>query len=73
MSTAIMSRPQVSIDRLTPRRVMAEPRESMNCKSCRKRKVRLSSKVKRKIDWEDETDYKSTDKMQSRASELRGL
>lgn len=41
MSTAIMSRPQVSIDRLTPRRVMAEPRESMNCKSCRKRKVCL--------------------------------
>ncbi|KAL5000647.1 type I 3-dehydroquinase-domain-containing protein [Aspergillus recurvatus] len=27
-----------SIDRLTPRRVTAEPRESMNCKSCRKRK-----------------------------------
>lgn len=35
-----MSRPQISIDRLTPRRVNAEPRESMNCKSCRKRKVR---------------------------------
>ncbi|KAJ5081484.1 hypothetical protein NUU61_009748 [Penicillium alfredii] len=34
-----MSRPQVSIDRLTPRRVATEPRESMNCKSCRKRKV----------------------------------
>lgn len=37
-----MSRPQVSIDRITPRRVMNEPRESMNCKSCRKRKVGLS-------------------------------
>ncbi|KAL4879738.1 type I 3-dehydroquinase-domain-containing protein [Aspergillus karnatakaensis] len=34
-----MSRPTVSIDRLTPRRATAEPRESMNCKSCRKRKV----------------------------------
>lgn len=37
-----MSRPQVSIDRLTPRRVHAEPRESMNCKSCRKRKVTIT-------------------------------
>ncbi|KAL4813087.1 type I 3-dehydroquinase-domain-containing protein [Aspergillus spinulosporus] len=36
---SVMSRPTVSIDRLTPRRVTAEPRESMNCKSCRKRKV----------------------------------
>lgn len=34
-----MSRPQVSIDRLTPRRATVEPREAMNCKSCRKRKV----------------------------------
>lgn len=34
-----MSRPQVSIDRLTPRRATVEPRETMNCKSCRKRKV----------------------------------
>ncbi|KAJ5355508.1 uncharacterized protein N7496_012720 [Penicillium cataractarum] len=37
-----MSRPQVSIDRLTPRRATVEPREAMNCKSCRKRKVRPS-------------------------------
>ncbi|KAE8337622.1 hypothetical protein BDV24DRAFT_177371 [Aspergillus arachidicola] len=37
-----MSRPQVSIDRLTPRRVNAEPRESMNCKSCRKRKIKCN-------------------------------
>ncbi|KAL3491457.1 type I 3-dehydroquinase-domain-containing protein [Aspergillus germanicus] len=29
---------RMAIDRLTPRRVTAEPRESMNCKSCRKRK-----------------------------------
>ncbi|KAL2833303.1 type I 3-dehydroquinase-domain-containing protein [Aspergillus cavernicola] len=38
----IMSRPTVSIDRLTPRRVTAEPRESMNCKSCRKRKIKCN-------------------------------
>ncbi|KAG2420614.1 hypothetical protein HFD88_000227 [Aspergillus terreus] len=37
-----MSRPQVSIDRLTPRRTNAEPRESMNCKSCRKRKIKCN-------------------------------
>ncbi|KAL4767663.1 fungal-specific transcription factor domain-containing protein [Aspergillus nidulans var. acristatus] len=37
-----MSRPTVSIDRLTPRRVTAEPRESMNCKSCRKRKIKCN-------------------------------
>lgn len=36
-----MSRPQVGITRITPRRVSLEPRESMNCKSCRKRKVRF--------------------------------
>lgn len=37
---AIMARPQVSIERLPARRMSNEPRESMNCKSCRKRKVR---------------------------------
>ncbi|KAL4929558.1 type I 3-dehydroquinase-domain-containing protein [Aspergillus undulatus] len=37
-----MSRPTVGIDRLTPRRVTAEPRESMNCKSCRKRKIKCN-------------------------------
>ncbi|KAA8649187.1 transcription factor domain-containing protein [Aspergillus tanneri] len=37
-----MSRPLVSIDRLTPRRATAEPRESMNCKSCRKRKIKCN-------------------------------
>lgn len=42
MSNVTMSRPQVSIDRLTPRRVTAEPRESMNCKSCRKRKIKCN-------------------------------
>ena len=39
----IMSRPQVSIERLPARRMSNEPRESMNCKSCRKRKVRTST------------------------------
>lgn len=37
-----MSRPQVGIERLPTRRMSNEPRESMNCKSCRKRKVRTS-------------------------------
>ncbi|KAL4978134.1 type I 3-dehydroquinase-domain-containing protein [Aspergillus desertorum] len=36
-----------SIDRLTPRRVTAEPRESMNCKSCRKRKLKDAVPKKR--------------------------
>ncbi|XXH03791.1 hypothetical protein Hte_010197 [Hypoxylon texense] len=36
----IMSRPQVGIERLPSRRLNSEPREAMNCKSCRKRKVR---------------------------------
>ena len=34
-----IARPQVGIERLPPRRMSNEPRESMNCKSCRKRKV----------------------------------
>ncbi|KAJ5665680.1 uncharacterized protein N7477_008128 [Penicillium maclennaniae] len=37
-----MSRPQVSIDRLTPRRATVEHREAMNCKSCRKRKIKCN-------------------------------
>ncbi|KAJ6789404.1 hypothetical protein PWT90_03634 [Aphanocladium album] len=35
-------RPQVGIDRLPPRRQTNEPRESMNCKSCRKRKIKCN-------------------------------
>jgi hypothetical protein len=35
-------RPQVGIERLPARNVNSEPRESMNCKSCRKRKVSLT-------------------------------
>ncbi|KAL3424110.1 fungal specific transcription factor [Phlyctema vagabunda] len=37
-----MSRPQVGIDRLPARRMSNEPRESMNCKSCRKRKIKCN-------------------------------
>ncbi|KAK4191507.1 fungal-specific transcription factor domain-containing protein [Podospora australis] len=37
-----MSRPQVSIERLPTRRPSNEPRESMNCKSCRKRKIKCN-------------------------------
>ena len=36
---AMMSRPQIGIDRLPVRRQSNESREAMNCKSCRKRKV----------------------------------
>ncbi|OTA98742.1 hypothetical protein M426DRAFT_102908 [Hypoxylon sp. CI-4A] len=38
----IMSRPQVGIERLPSRRVGNEPREAMNCKSCRKRKIKCN-------------------------------
>ncbi|KAL2192034.1 fungal transcriptional regulatory-like protein [Thermothelomyces heterothallicus CBS 203.75] len=37
-----MPRPQVSIERLPTRRLSNEPRESMNCKSCRKRKIKCN-------------------------------
>ncbi|KAL1957161.1 hypothetical protein VTO42DRAFT_6304 [Malbranchea cinnamomea] len=37
-----MSRPQVSIERLPARRMSSEPREAMNCKSCRKRKIKCN-------------------------------
>ncbi|KAG9251750.1 fungal-specific transcription factor domain-containing protein [Emericellopsis atlantica] len=36
------SRPQVGIERLPTRRMSNEPRESMNCKSCRKRKIKCN-------------------------------
>nr|OQO16810.1 hypothetical protein B0A51_16538 [Rachicladosporium sp. CCFEE 5018] len=36
------ARPVVSIDRLPIRRVSSEPREAMNCKSCRKRKIKCT-------------------------------
>ncbi|KAE8825827.1 hypothetical protein PTNB73_09337 [Pyrenophora teres f. teres] len=37
-----MARPQIGIDRLPARRVSNEPREAMNCKSCRKRKIKCN-------------------------------
>ncbi|KAH9900227.1 fungal-specific transcription factor domain-containing protein [Xylariomycetidae sp. FL2044] len=37
-----MSRPQVGIERLPTRRLSNEPREAMNCKSCRKRKIKCN-------------------------------
>ncbi|VUC36949.1 unnamed protein product [Clonostachys rosea] len=40
-----VSRPQVGIERLPARRMSNEPRESMNCKSCRKRKVGSRFKI----------------------------
>ncbi|OQO02970.1 hypothetical protein B0A48_11253 [Cryoendolithus antarcticus] len=36
------ARPVISIDRLPIRRVSNEPREAMNCKSCRKRKIKCT-------------------------------
>ncbi|KAI9376542.1 type I 3-dehydroquinase-domain-containing protein [Aspergillus egyptiacus] len=48
MASGPMSRPTVSIDRLTPRRATAEPRESMNCKSCRKRKNKKDAVPKKR-------------------------
>ncbi|KAL1840978.1 hypothetical protein VTJ49DRAFT_7584 [Mycothermus thermophilus] len=39
---APMPRGQVSIERLPTRRLSNEPRESMNCKSCRKRKIKCN-------------------------------
>ncbi|KAL4921134.1 type I 3-dehydroquinase-domain-containing protein [Aspergillus aurantiobrunneus] len=50
VAVAAMSRPAVSIDRLTPRRVTAEPRESMNCKSCRKRKTDVLEALLKRVD-----------------------
>lgn len=41
-SDLALSRPQIGIDRLPVRRSSGEPKEAMNCKSCRKRKVDLS-------------------------------
>ncbi|KAI1103188.1 hypothetical protein F4804DRAFT_342702 [Jackrogersella minutella] len=38
----IMSRPQIGIERLPSRRMGSEQREAMNCKSCRKRKIKCN-------------------------------
>ena len=40
-SANMLPRPQIGIERLQARRASNEPKEAMNCKSCRKRKVRL--------------------------------
>ncbi|KAF3353485.1 hypothetical protein VdG1_08152 [Verticillium dahliae VDG1] len=45
---AAMTRPQVGIERLPTRRMSNEPRESMNCKSCRKRKIKCNHAVPKK-------------------------
>ncbi|EGZ75774.1 hypothetical protein NEUTE2DRAFT_84578, partial [Neurospora tetrasperma FGSC 2509] len=37
-----LPRPQIGIERLPARRLSNEPRESMNCKSCRKRKIKCN-------------------------------
>ncbi|KAJ3478761.1 hypothetical protein NLG97_g8487 [Lecanicillium saksenae] len=42
ISGVAIPRPQVGIERLPPRRQTNEPRESMNCKSCRKRKIKCN-------------------------------
>lgn len=39
LPASMMSRPQIGIERLQVRRPSNEPKEAMNCKSCRKRKV----------------------------------
>lgn len=39
LTASMMSRPQIGIERLQVRRPSNEPKEAMNCKSCRKRKV----------------------------------
>ena len=42
-SPNMLPRPQIGIERLQARRASNEPKEAMNCKSCRKRKVRIPS------------------------------
>jgi hypothetical protein len=45
MATTIQARPQVSIDRLpstATHRIGNDQREAMNCKSCRKRKIKCN-------------------------------
>ncbi|KXJ95065.1 fungal-specific transcription factor domain-domain-containing protein, partial [Microdochium bolleyi] len=42
MQPIAIPRQQVGIERLPTRRISNEPRESMNCKSCRKRKIKCN-------------------------------
>jgi hypothetical protein len=70
MALSMMSRPQISIDRLPPRRSANEPRELMNCKSCRKRKVRGKS-TRRRLAQTDPTVR--PDQVQQIKAVLRGM
>jgi hypothetical protein len=66
-----MSRPQIGIDRLPTRRVANEPREAMNCKSCRKRKVAASGCCCYAANSADVCVCQ--DQMQPHAADMRGL
>ena len=52
-SANMQPRPQIGIERLQARRASNEPKEAMNCKSCRKRKVRLRLGLPPRIDLTD--------------------
>ncbi|RMZ05208.1 hypothetical protein D0860_06039 [Hortaea werneckii] len=69
---ADMSRPQIGIDRLPVRRPsMNEPKEAMNCKSCRKRKASPKCPSGHGLGLCSLTH--SQDQMQQAKAELRGL
>ena len=71
MALSMMSRPQISIDRLPPRRSANEPRELMNCKSCRKRKVRFGKSTRRRYAQTDHPNH--SDQVQQIKAVLRGM
>lgn len=83
MATSSAFRPAVGIERLpvsaAARRLSNEPRESMNCKSCRKRKV--SSAVMGEMHDENHDHLcpvfrvliRRLDQVQQAAADLRGL
>lgn len=60
VSAIAMSRP---IDRLPMRRMSTEPKEAMNCKSCRKRKVRQPMSISK--------NQEVTDNIQIKCNRLR--
>jgi hypothetical protein len=66
-----ISRPQVGIERLPTRRMSNEPRESMNCKSCRKRKVPLTLYVLATLF--QLTNRSNVDQMQQASPSVRGV
>ena len=61
-----MSRPQIGIDRLPARRMSNEPKEAMNCKSCRKRKVAQGPSLSRPA-------LRAPDQMQPPTPNLRSM